>query len=142
MAFMFAFASHFNGELDWDVARVQQFHGMFQNADMFNAGGPTLWDVSGAVDKVPIDPDTDSYGFVSMFEGARDFNQDISHWDMRFALKLDFMFRVSPVSFAALLMATLYWSCSHSNVTSLLGCRMLTRLTKIYRRGTLIKSRK
>jgi surface protein len=95
MSFMFASASHFNGELDWNVARVQHFHGMFQNADLFNAGGPALWDVSGAIDKLPIDPDADSYGFVSMFEGAKDFNQDISHWDMRYALKLDFMFRVS-----------------------------------------------
>jgi len=49
--------------------------------------------VSGAVDA----PESDAYGFVAMFDGARDFNQDISHWDMRAASKLDFMFRVSKM---------------------------------------------
>ena len=47
------------------------------------------WDVTGAFDN----PEHDKYAFVSMFDGARDFSQDISHWDIRGASSLRAMFR-------------------------------------------------
>ena len=149
MAFMFASAEHFNGELNWNVARVQHFHGMFQNADMFRGEGLAQWDVTGAIDKLPtVNQEVDSYGFVSMFDGARDFDQDISHWDMRYARKLDFMFRVRTPCRNNWFAVSCTWVCCvfclmpKPNSYFTLVRRTLMHSIKIYHFGTLIRSLK
>ena len=74
LAWMFYGASFFNQDISgWDVSNVKSMHNMFQNATAFNNGDQPL-DWGGKTANVT--------NMSEMFSGAKNFNQDISGWDV------------------------------------------------------------
>merc|ERR1719353_1812646 len=63
----------------WDVSRVKDMSGMFQNAKAFS-GDISKWKVSSVTD------------MSAMFEGAKAFNGDISKWDVSSVSNFDYVF--------------------------------------------------
>ena len=64
----------------WDVSRVTDMNGLFENHEEFNEDIGD-WDVSNVTD------------MSGMFYRARSFNQDISNWDTSCVTAMDSMFR-------------------------------------------------
>ena len=64
---------------DWDVLRVTNMDGIFQNASWFNQD-ISLWDVSRVT------------SMQRMFYGAKSFNQDLSWWDVSRVVDMQRMF--------------------------------------------------
>ena len=76
----FYYDSSFNGDISgWDVSRVTDMSGMFQDATLFN-GDLSSWEVSSVRD------------MSGMFSGAGSFNGDLSSWEVSSVLDMSEMF--------------------------------------------------
>ncbi|GAA3651695.1 BspA family leucine-rich repeat surface protein [Flavivirga jejuensis] len=96
MIFMFAGAIKFNTDIgDWDVGRVTNMRGMFQNALFFTGENMDKWKTGNVETMRFMFHNTPSFnGDISdwnvgnvqsmyfMFQGASAFNRDISNWDV------------------------------------------------------------
>ncbi|SMG54307.1 surface protein, partial [Marivirga sericea] len=75
---MFSGATIFNQDVSaWDVSKVNSFLGMFESATAFDNGGVALdWTTVGQ------SPNVSTVRMNFMFNGAENFNQDVSAWDV------------------------------------------------------------
>jgi len=84
----FMHARSYNQDLSgWDVSAGGNFNSMFEGAEAFNNG-----DLIGSGSKPLTFNPASGQDFEDMFNCAFKFNQDVSSWDMRNALKLGGMF--------------------------------------------------
>ncbi|MGH1387802.1 BspA family leucine-rich repeat surface protein [Kordia sp.] len=80
MAFMFAEAVNFNGDLShWDVSNIQEMNSMFRGATNFT-GDISGWNTSNVAN------------MGNMFQDATAFNGDISSWDTGNVINMSRMF--------------------------------------------------
>lgn len=128
----------FNQDISsWDVSGVIEFAATFSESVFNNGGQPLTWDVSSVLD------------FSSMFEGAQDFNADLSTWDTSSGTNFSSMFRgcdsfnqsidwldLSNASIATSLLN----SCTSFNQPVNLNIGSLTNLSAFFRECTSMNS--
>lgn len=103
---MFAYAKRFNADISkWNVSSVENMEHMFENAHTFNQD-LSKWKINNVTSMDGMFRDAKSFNsplfaidtecavtdMSSMFHGADEFNQDLSHWDLSRVLSMRAMF--------------------------------------------------
>ena len=108
MSYMFAYAFRFNADIsEWNVSSVQNMENMFDSAYAFNQD-LSKWKINNVMSMSHMFRDAKSFNSPlfaidtkvavylrdtsSMFQGAGEFNQDLSHWDLSRVLLMRAMF--------------------------------------------------